>query len=29
MNKKLQKIIVIVVSVGMILTTVASFLAFL
>ncbi len=29
MNKKLQKIIVIIVSVGMILTTVASFLAFL
>jgi hypothetical protein len=29
MNKKLQKIIVIVVSVGMLLTTVASFLAFL
>jgi hypothetical protein len=29
MNKRLQKIIVIVVSVGMILTTVASFLAFL
>ena len=29
MNKKLQKIIVIVVSVGMLLTTVAYFLAFL
>jgi len=29
MNKKFQKIIVIVVSVGMLLTTVASFLAFL
>jgi len=29
MNKKLQKIIVIVVSVGLLLTTVASFLAFL
>ena len=29
MNKKLQKIIVIVVSVGMLLTTVASLLAFL
>ena len=29
MNKKLQTIIVIVVSVGMLLTTVASFLAFL
>ncbi len=29
MNKKLQKIIVIIVSVGMLLTTVASFLAFL
>ena len=29
MNKRLQKIIVIVVSVGMVLTTVVSFLAFL
>jgi|DEB0MinimDraft_4_1074332.scaffolds.fasta_scaffold07311_1 hypothetical protein len=29
MNKKFQKIVVIVVAVGMILTTVASFLAFL
>jgi hypothetical protein len=29
MNKRLQKIIVIIVSVGMVLTTVASFLAFL
>jgi len=29
MNKKLQKIIVILVSVGMLLTTIASFLAFL
>jgi hypothetical protein len=29
MNKRLQKIIVIIVSVGMLLTTVASFLAFL
>jgi hypothetical protein len=29
MNKKFQKIVVIVVAVGMVLTTVASFLAFL
>jgi hypothetical protein len=29
MNKKFQKIVVIVVAVGMVLTTLASFLAFL
>jgi len=29
MNKKFKKIVVIVVAVGMVLTTVASFLAFL